>query len=133
MSSPPPTRTPSRRSAVSPATARTTPWSASASDRWSARPWSAWPRPASALRSASRAPENDLTLDQGPLLFGRRLVGVIEGDADPHTFIPRLIALYREGRFPFDRLVEVFPVDRINEAVDLAHHGKVTKAVVTFR
>ncbi|GAA3185891.1 MULTISPECIES: NAD(P)-dependent alcohol dehydrogenase [Streptomyces] len=76
--------------------------------------------------------ENDLTLNQGHLLFGRRLVGVIEGDADPHTFIPRLIALYREGKFPFDRLVEVFPLDRINEAIDLAHHGKVTKAVVTF-
>ncbi|MFG2222751.1 NAD(P)-dependent alcohol dehydrogenase [Streptomyces sp. NPDC048644] len=75
---------------------------------------------------------NDITIDQGHLLLGRSLIGVVEGDADPHTFIPRLISLHREGRFPFDRLVEVFPLDEINEAIDAAHHGKVTKAVVKF-
>lgn len=75
---------------------------------------------------------NDVTIDQGHLLFGRSLVGVIEGDSVPSRFIPQLISLYQDGRFPFDRLISTFPFDRINEAVDAAHHGKVVKAVLTF-
>ncbi|GAA3184110.1 MULTISPECIES: NAD(P)-dependent alcohol dehydrogenase [Streptomyces] len=76
--------------------------------------------------------DNELTINQGHLLFGRSLVGVIEGDADPQEFIPRMIALHREGRFPFDRLISTFPVEKINEAIDAAHHGAVVKPVVTF-
>ncbi|WP_033291797.1 NAD(P)-dependent alcohol dehydrogenase [Amycolatopsis jejuensis] len=75
---------------------------------------------------------NELTIDQGHLLFGRSLVGVIEGDAIPGQFIPHMIELYQNGRFPFDKLITTFPFDRINEAIDAAHHGKVVKAVLTF-
>ncbi|MFF7777102.1 NAD(P)-dependent alcohol dehydrogenase [Streptomyces tanashiensis] len=76
--------------------------------------------------------ENEITINQGHLLFGRSLVGVIEGDVDPHEFIPRMISLFQEGKFPIDRLMQVFPLAEINEAIDAAHHGKVTKAVVRF-
>jgi aryl-alcohol dehydrogenase len=75
---------------------------------------------------------NELTIDQGHLLFGRSLVGVIEGDAVPQEFIPRMIQLYKAGRFPFDELITPFPFERINEAIDAAHHGKVVKAVLNF-
>lgn len=75
---------------------------------------------------------NEITINQGHLLFGRSLVGVIEGDANPHEFIPRLIDLYQQGRFPFDRLIRTYPVDKINDAIHDAHSGEVTKAVVTF-
>ena len=75
---------------------------------------------------------NQVTIDQGHLLFGRSLIGVIEGDAVPHRFIPHLLGLHRDGRFPFDELITTFPFERINEAIDAAHHGKVVKAVLTF-
>ncbi|MGQ4615704.1 zinc-binding dehydrogenase [Nocardia sp. R7R-8] len=75
---------------------------------------------------------NDITIDQGHLLFGKSLVGVIEGDAIPREFIPRMIELYRQGKFPFDQLIETFPFTEINTAIDAAHHGKVTKAVLVF-
>lgn len=76
--------------------------------------------------------DNDITINQGHLLFGRTLIGVIEGDANPHEFIPRMLQLFQDGKFPFDRLVQVFPVAKINDAIQAAHHGQVTKAVVTF-
>lgn len=76
--------------------------------------------------------DNEITFNQGHLLFGRTLVGVIEGDADPHTFIPRMLDLFRAGRLPFDRFVQTFPIAKINDAVEAAHHGQVVKAVVTF-
>ena len=76
--------------------------------------------------------EHDITIDQGHLLLGRSLSGVIEGDADPAEFIPRLIALHREGKFPFERLIETFPFERINEAIAAAEAGTVVKPVVVF-
>ena len=75
---------------------------------------------------------NELTIDQGHLLFGRSLIGVIEGDSVPSEFIPQLIELHQQGKFPFDKLISTFPFEQINEAVDAAHHGKVVKAVLTF-
>lgn len=76
--------------------------------------------------------EHEITIDQGHLLLGRRLSGVIEGDADPRTFVPMLIELYRAGKFPFDRLITTFPLERINEAIDASISGDVVKPVVVF-
>jgi len=76
--------------------------------------------------------ENEITIDQGHLLVGRKLSGVIEGDADPQTFIPELITLYRDGRFPFDRLVKTFPFSEINAAIHASETGEVIKPVVVF-
>jgi aryl-alcohol dehydrogenase len=76
--------------------------------------------------------ENEITIDQGHLLLGRRLSGVVEGDANPQTFIPELIELYRDGKFPFDRLVKTFPFSQINEAIHVSESGEVIKPVVIF-
>jgi aryl-alcohol dehydrogenase len=76
--------------------------------------------------------ENEITVDQGHLLLGRRLSGVVEGDADPQTFLPELIKLYRDGKFPFDRLVKTFPFSQINEAIHASESGEVIKPVVIF-
>jgi aryl-alcohol dehydrogenase len=76
--------------------------------------------------------ENNVSIDQGHLMLGRTLSGVIEGDADPQQFIPEMIELHRAGRFPFDRLIETFPFDRINEAFAASHEGRVIKPVIVF-
>lgn len=76
--------------------------------------------------------QHDITIDQGHLLLGRRLSGVIEGDADPQAFIPRLLDLYREGVFPFEKLIQTFPFEKINEAVEASENGTVIKPVLVF-
>ncbi len=80
-----------------------------------------------------RGLQHDITIDQGHLLLGRRLTGVIEGDADPRAFLPVLIDLYRAGKFPFDRLIETFSLARINDAIAASTSGAVIKPVITFR
>lgn len=70
--------------------------------------------------------------DQSHLLNGRTLTGVIEGDADPLTFLPMLVDLWRQGRFPVEKLVRTFPIDRIDDAVAATRSGEVVKAVLTF-
>jgi aryl-alcohol dehydrogenase len=64
------------------------------------------------------------------MILGLTVKGITEGDSRPDEFIPELLRLYREGRFPFDRMIETFPFARINEAVDAQHRGDVVKAVL---
>ena len=56
---------------------------------------------------------------------------IVEGDADPQTFIPYLLDLHRQGKFPFDKLITTMPLAQINEAVEAQHRGEVLKAVLT--
>lgn len=61
---------------------------------------------------------------------GRKALGIIQGDAVPQHFIPRLIELYRAGEFPFDRLVTFYDFHEINRALDDARRGETIKAVL---
>jgi aryl-alcohol dehydrogenase/geraniol dehydrogenase (NAD+) len=66
------------------------------------------------------------------LIRGVTIKYITEGDADPQTFIPRMIDWYRAGKFPFDRLIETFPFDKINEAATATESGRVIKPVLVF-
>jgi aryl-alcohol dehydrogenase len=72
----------------------------------------------------------DLTVDPMLLAAGRTLKGIIEGDAVPRLFIPRLIGLWRQGRFPFDRLIRTYPLHDIARAERDTARGDVVKAVL---
>ncbi|WP_409525043.1 NAD(P)-dependent alcohol dehydrogenase [Nitrincola sp. MINF-07-Sa-05] len=61
---------------------------------------------------------------------GRRLIGIVEGDSDPDTFIPELIRLYQEGRFPFDKMIKFYPLEQINDAIADSEFGITIKPVV---
>jgi len=73
----------------------------------------------------------EVTLD---LMFmmasGRKFRGIVEGDATPQVFIPILIDLYTQGRFPFDKLVTFYPLERINDAIHDSETGKVVKPIL---
>jgi aryl-alcohol dehydrogenase len=72
----------------------------------------------------------EVALDMNGILFGRTVRGIIEGDSIPQNFIPLLVDLYADGRFPFDRLIKTFPLERIEDAVKASESGKVLKAVL---
>lgn len=76
-------------------------------------------------------PGSPLTADPTHVMSGGRVIrGVVEGSADPQAFIPQLIAYHREGRFPFDRLVEYFPFNDIAAAIQAGESGRVIKPVL---
>jgi aryl-alcohol dehydrogenase len=61
---------------------------------------------------------------------GLSIRGINTGDSEPDVFIPYLIDLYRQGRFPFDKLIATYRLEDINKAVHDQHDGKVVKAVL---
>lgn len=72
----------------------------------------------------------EISLDMNGLLFGRTVRGIIEGDSIPDIFIPQLVALWRQGRFPFDRLITFYPLSEIEAAAHASERGEVLKAVL---
>ena len=72
--------------------------------------------------------EGTLRLNQ--LRLGRSVRGSLFGDCVPGLFIPRLVKLYRMGRFPVDRLVTEYGLENINQAADDILSGAAVKAVL---
>jgi aryl-alcohol dehydrogenase len=72
------------------------------------------------------------TGESGPdsLPEGRKTVNVVEGDAVPQLFIPKLISLYQEGLLPFDRLVKFYGFSEVNRAIVDARRGDTIKPVL---
>jgi aryl-alcohol dehydrogenase len=64
------------------------------------------------------------------LAGGKQLRGILGGDAHPGLFIPRLADYWRQGRFPFDRLLSFYPFAEIGRAFADAHSGKAIKPVL---
>lgn len=80
---------------------------------------------------AAATPETAIKLNLTALVLGGVTIkGIIEGDSNPDELIPELVRLYRAGRFPLDRVVKTFPLERINEAVAAQHRGECIKAVL---
>ncbi|CAA7625560.1 Aryl-alcohol dehydrogenase [Candidatus Terasakiella magnetica] len=61
---------------------------------------------------------------------GRKLQGIVEGDSTPEVFIPQLIDLFLQGRFPYDKLVKFYPFSDINHAIEDAETGKAIKPII---
>ncbi len=76
---------------------------------------------------------SEINLDTWGLLLGRKIRGICEGDSVPSLFIPKLVELYRQGRFPFDKLIRFYDFEQINQAVEDSERGRAIKAVLRFR
>jgi aryl-alcohol dehydrogenase len=66
----------------------------------------------------------------GVMTTGKRILGIIEGDSVPDLFIPSLVDLYVQGRFPFDQLVKFYSFDQINQAAEDSEKGRTIKPIV---
>jgi aryl-alcohol dehydrogenase len=64
------------------------------------------------------------------MIPGRRIMGIVQGDVVSRTFIPELIELFRQGRFPFDRLVKFYPFEHLNEAMADSESGVTIKPIL---
>jgi aryl-alcohol dehydrogenase len=73
----------------------------------------------------------EVSLDMNQILaMGRTLRGIVEGQSVPDVFLPRLIELWRQGRFPVERLMTHYSFEDIEQAAHDAEEGKVVKPVL---
>ncbi len=72
----------------------------------------------------------EFTADHLTTLWGKTIRGTLGGSGSGQTLITALMDLHLQGRFPFDRLVEYFPLERIEDAVEASYSGAVVKPVL---
>ncbi|HJS93912.1 MAG TPA: NAD(P)-dependent alcohol dehydrogenase [Solirubrobacteraceae bacterium] len=73
----------------------------------------------------------EVSLDTNLILaMGRTVRGIVEGQSVPDVFLPRLIELWRQGRFPVDRIMTHYAFSEIEQAARDAEEGKVVKPVL---
>lgn len=77
-------------------------------------------------------PGVSVSIDAAGLLNGKTIRGAIEGESVPEIFIPQLIELWRQGKFPFDRLATYYSFEQINEAAHDSERGRTIKPVIRF-
>ncbi len=79
------------------------------------------------------SPGGDLPVRLSDLMLGGRSIrGVLQGDSEPRDFLPRLIELHRQGRFPLEKLITTYPFEQIAAAMHDSETGKAIKPVLIF-
>jgi len=78
------------------------------------------------------APGSTVELDVNFLLNGRQVIGITEGDSTPQLFLPALVDLIQQGRFPLEKMITRYGFNDINNAAADAKSGQVLKPVLHF-
>lgn len=66
------------------------------------------------------------------LVRGWTFKTVVQGSSVPQVFIPRLIQLWKDGHFSFEKLVGDYKPEEINEGFEDSGNGKTIKSVLVF-
>ena len=67
------------------------------------------------------------------LLGERRLQGSMMGSNQFRTDIPRLLAMYQDGRLDLDAMMtRTLALEDVNEGYDLMKRGAVSRSVIAF-
>lgn len=72
----------------------------------------------------------EFSADHLSTLWGKRIIGTLGGESQSSRFVPALLALHDQGRFPFTELIEYFSLTEINEAMEASRRGDVIKPVL---
>ncbi|MEU0468864.1 NAD(P)-dependent alcohol dehydrogenase [Amycolatopsis sp. NPDC006131] len=78
-------------------------------------------------------PGTEATFEIGAsLVKGWTFKTIIQGSSVPQRFIPKLVELWEQGRFPFDKLIKTYQLDEINTAFADSESGATVKPVVVY-
>lgn len=78
-------------------------------------------------------PGTEVSFEVGAsLVKGWTFKTVVQGSSVPQTFLPRMIELWRAGRFPVDKLIKDYSLDQINQGFADSADGSTIKPVVVF-
>ncbi len=64
------------------------------------------------------------------LMEGKKIVGTVQGDSVPQLLIPQLVNYYKQGKFPFDKLVKFYDFKEINQAFEDSKKGIAIKPII---
>jgi len=73
----------------------------------------------------------EVSFDVNNLMIpGKSIRGILEGESVPDIFIPQLIELNVQGRFPFEKLIKFYSLYQINQAAQDSEKGDTIKPII---
>jgi aryl-alcohol dehydrogenase len=72
----------------------------------------------------------EVSFDMKFIQEGRVVRGVVQGDSKPKEFIPKLVDLIMDGRFPIDKMIKFYELADINRAAKESAAGIAIKPVL---
>ncbi|GAA0990882.1 NAD(P)-dependent alcohol dehydrogenase [Subtercola frigoramans] len=79
------------------------------------------------------APGTEVEFEIGlSLVKGWTFKTVVQGSSVPQVFIPRLIELWKQGSFPFDKLIKKYEFADINQGFEDSKRGTTIKPLIVF-
>lgn len=66
------------------------------------------------------------------MVAGKTYMGAIEGNSKPSEHVPQMIKWYREGKFPFDKLIKMMPAADFEKGLHEMHTGETVKPVLLW-
>lgn len=75
---------------------------------------------------------SDMPFPARRMLWGRRIVGIIQGSSQPQTFIPALVNLILAGRLPAERIARFYDFNDIFLALKDREVGRTIKPILRF-
>ncbi|KAI1846879.1 hypothetical protein JX266_007100 [Neoarthrinium moseri] len=66
------------------------------------------------------------------MVTGKMIFGSMEGGVYPEEYIPQMIRWYRSGKFPVDKLVKFYPVEKYEQAIRDMENGTTIKPVLLW-
>src|SRR6202047_4650964 len=73
----------------------------------------------------------EVSFDVNNLMIpGKGIRGILEGESVTDIFIPQLIELNAQGRFPFEKLMKFYSLDQINQAAKDSENGGTIKPII---
>jgi len=66
----------------------------------------------------------------GIMMKGASIQGIIQGSSIPNDFLPRLMDLHDNGKFPYERIIKTYKFADINQAVKDTRSGNTIKPVL---
>lgn len=67
------------------------------------------------------------------MIPGKTIRGILQGESVPKIFIPKLVELHAQGRFPFDKLVRFYDLEQINQAAEDSEKGGTIKPIIRLQ
>ncbi|MGA8611447.1 MAG: NAD(P)-dependent alcohol dehydrogenase [Xanthobacteraceae bacterium] len=76
---------------------------------------------------------SEVSFEMPFLQQGRVVRGVVQGDSIPQEFIPKLVDLIMDGKFPMEKMVKFYDFADINKAAQESSAGLAIKPVLRMR
>lgn len=64
------------------------------------------------------------------VMGNRKIIGVSMGDVVPQIAVPKIVEYHKEGKFPFDKLIDYYKFEDINQAAADSSKGVSIKPIL---